>query len=377
MSSIAVNQITDASGGSNAVLYGVAAPTGGMNFRNRIINGDMRIDQRNNGASVAVTTAGQYTVDRWAVASPTSFGGQLTAQRSTTVPTGFTNSLSLTVTTADSSIGATEYYSCLQRLEGFNVADFGWGAAGASTVTLSFWVRASIAGTYSGSLRNSASDRSYVFEYSVVSANTWEQKTITITGDTSGTWLKNNGVGIDLWWSVGTGSTYKSSTVGSWQAGTYLASTNQTQLISTSGATFYITGVQLEAGSVATPFERRPYGTELALCQRYYWNLKRGGTGSSVDDAYIPGVGMVLNTSEVMFRLQNPVWMRATPTILMSGSVICLSPAGSPTTSTYTADPWSYKTFAITFTGLSSVTNGNASAAYLSSNSSISASAEL
>jgi hypothetical protein len=273
-----------------------------FSMRNRIINGDMRIDQRNAGASVAVTTAGQYTLDRWAVASPTSFGGQLTAQRSTTAPTGFTNSLSLTATTADSSIGATEYYSCIQRLEGFNVADFGWGAAGASTVTLSFWVRASIAGTYSGSLRNSASDRSYVFEYSISSANTWEYKTIQIAGDTTGTWLKDNGVGIDLWWSVGTGSTYKSSTVGSWQAGAYLASTNQTQLISTSGATFYITGVQLEAGTVATPFERRPYGTELALCQRYYQESR---TASGYGNA----------SSSIQASVSLVVSMRASPSV--------------------------------------------------------------
>jgi hypothetical protein len=307
MSNLKVNTINDASGGSSAVLYGVASPPSSMGFRNRIINGDMRIDQRNAGASVAVTTAGQYTLDRWAVASPTSFGGQLTAQRSTTAPTGFTNSLSLTATTTDSSIGATEYYSCIQRLEGFNVADFGWGAAGASTVTLSFWVRASIVGTYSGSLRNSASDRSYVFEYSISSANTWEYKTIQIAGDTIGTWLKDSGVGIDLWWSVGTGSTYKSSTVGSWQSGTYLASTNQTQLISTSGATFYITGVQLEAGSVATPFERRDYDDGMRQCERY--TRKRS-----------PVTGHSYGTNGVQFMIE---WagMRSTPSYSWSGDL--------------------------------------------------------
>jgi hypothetical protein len=276
--------------------------------RNRIINGDMRIDQRNAGASVAVTNASTYTVDRWAIASPSSFGGQLTAQRSTVAPAGFTNSLSLTVTTADSSIGASEYYAAIHRIEGNNIADLAWGTANAKHVTLSFWVRASIAGEYSGSLRNAASDRSCVFNYSISSANTWEFKTVGISGDTTGTWLTDNGVGIDIFWSVGTGGNFQSSIVSSFRSGTYLSSSGQVPLISTNGATFYITGVQLEAGTVATPFERRSYGQELALCQRYFRLLKSGliGFWASATEARL-----------------NCTWlgMRATPSFSQSGTL--------------------------------------------------------
>jgi hypothetical protein len=290
----------------------------GFGFKNRIINGAMQIDQRNAGASVAVTTASQYTLDRWAVASSTSFGGQLTAQRSTTAPTGFINSLGLTVTTADSSIGATEYYAAIHRIEGNNIADLGWGTANAQTVTMSFWVRSSLTGTFGGSLRNNDSNRSYVFTYTISAANTWEYKTITIAGDTTGTWLTDNGCGIDIFWSVGTGSTYRSSTVSSWQAGVFLAPSSQTQLISTSGATFYITGVQLEKGSTATSFDYRPYGTELALCQRYYWKGTAWGYAGTSQGSFV----------------SFPVTLRASPTA--TGSTAGFSAQGAtPNTITW------------------------------------------
>ena len=238
-----------------------------FSFRNKIINGDMRIDQRNAGASVSLSgLAVTYTLDRWAIRNDTD--AVVSVQQSSTAPTGFNNSLLYTVTTADSSLGATQNYSVQQRVEGFNMADFGWGTASAQTVTLSFWVRSSLTGTFGGAIANSAANRSYPFTYAISAANTWEQKTVTIAGDTTGTWLTTNGVGAYVYWSTGAGSAI-SGTAGAWAGADYRSATGATSVVGTSGATFYITGVQLEAGSIATPFEHRPYGTELALCQRY------------------------------------------------------------------------------------------------------------
>jgi hypothetical protein len=270
MSNLKVNSINDASGGSNAVLYGVAAPTNSMGFRNRIINGDMRIDQRNNGASVA-TSAGSvvYTVDRWA-ANYTQTSKYTVQQNagSVTPPSGFTNYLGAT-SSAATSLGASDFFMLNQRIEGFNVADLGWGAAGAQAVTLSFWVRSSLTGTFGGVLTNSAQNRSYPFTYTINAANTWELETVTIPGDTSGTWLKDTGIGIFVSFGLGVGSTY-SGTAGAWAGSNFFSATGATSVVGTNGATFYITGVQLEAGSVASPFERIDYGRQLIQCQRYY-----------------------------------------------------------------------------------------------------------
>jgi len=236
-------------------------------FKNRIINGAQALDQRNAGASVTITTAEEFITDRWQFAPSAS--SKLTAQQSTTAPTGFNNSLLLT-SSAATSVAAGDYYFLGQKIEGFNFADCGWGTASAATITLSFWCRSSITGTYGGALVNSAQNRSYPFSYTISTANTFEYKTITIAGDTSGTWIgATNGVGVRLRLGFGIGSTY-SGTAGAWAAANYMAPTSSTNWISTSGATFYITGVQLEKGSTATSFDYRPYGTELVLCQRYY-----------------------------------------------------------------------------------------------------------
>ena len=253
-------------------------------FKNRIINGGMVIDQRNAGASVTITAGGVYPVDRFVASEDTD--GTMTAEQVQVAPAGFTDSLVFTTGTADTSLSAAQYCGAAQLVEGFNVADLGWGTANASTVTLSFWVRSSLTGTFSGALRNSAADRAYVFTYSISSANTWEYKTITVAGDTSGTWLTNNGIGLRLWFSFGAGSTYSTSTTGSWVAGNFFNQTGSVALIGTASATFYITGVQLERGSTATSFDFRPYGTELMLCQRYFEKIP-GFEGSTVPSGQV------------------------------------------------------------------------------------------
>jgi len=272
----------------------------------------MRIDQRNAGAAVTINTAASiYTIDRW-----TAYGqgsdGVFTVQQSSTAPSGFTNSLAVTVTTADASISAAQLYTIGHKVEGYNLADLGWGTANAKTITMSFWVRSSLTGTFSGSLKNSDGTRSYPFTYTISVANTFEYKTITIAGDTSGTWLTTNGIGLTLTISLGSGSN-RLATAGAWAAGNYDGATGAVTLISTNGATFYITGVQLEEGSVATPFEHRQYGQELALCQRYYYNSYPSGfsgTGHTFAGGVIPSAASIAECC-VGF----PVSMRTTPTV--------------------------------------------------------------
>ena len=249
--------VTEAQGGTGTT-------TGYYGFKNRIINGAMVIDQRNAGA--AVTGASSFPVDRFFMRSVND--GAYSGQQDSSAPAGFTKSTKITVTTADSSLTTTQSLSIRQRVEGFNISDFGWGAAGAATVTLSFWVRSSVTGTYGGSICNGNEDRSYPFTFAISSANTWEQKSVTIAGDTSGTWAIDNSTGLNVFFSVGAGPTY-SGTAGAWSGNTYYSATGAINMMATLNATFYITGVQLEKGSTATSFDYRPYGTELALCQRY------------------------------------------------------------------------------------------------------------
>jgi hypothetical protein len=277
---IAANTISNTNIQTGAIESYISAAGLSFGMRNRIINGAMVIDQRNAGASVTVNSASYaYGVDRF-FAQGQSADGVFAVQRSTTAPAGFVNSLLATVTTADTSLGATQVYQIVQPIEGYNVADLGWGAVGAATVTLSFWVRSSVTGVFGGSLFNATAARSYPFTYTINSANTFEQKTITISGDTTGTWGTGNGVGIYVIFSLGCGSTI-SGTAGSWAGAQYNSATGATNLMATNGATFYITGVQLEKGSTATSFDYRPIGTELALCQRYYekgWFWAEGAT---------------------------------------------------------------------------------------------------
>ena len=250
-------------------------------FKNRIINGAMVIDQRNAGASITVSSATNFNVDRFKSSNQTT--AVVTAQQVSDTPIGFVNSSRLTVTTADSSIGSTEVCYISQLIEGFNVADLGWGTADAKTVTLSFWVKSSITGLMGGAISNTV--RSYPYSYTINSANTWEQKSVTIPGDTSGTWNKTNSIGMVVYFNIGCGSTYL-ATPGTWVTAEEFGPTGQVNVISTLNATWQITGVQLEVGSQATSFETRSYGTELALCQRYYETAFPVGTAVSPGASY-------------------------------------------------------------------------------------------
>jgi hypothetical protein len=315
MSTLAVNTITNAAGGNTATINGMTPTAQSLQgFRNRIINGNMVIDQRNAGAAVT-PTGYQYTVDRWA-ADPTAaskFSVQQNAG-SVTPPAGFRNYLGITSLSAYSA-SASDYFALTQTIEGFNVADLNFGTANASTFTISFWVRSSLTGTFGGSLLNSGASRGYVFSYTINAANTWEFKTVTVAGDQSGSWATTNGNGIQLNFSIGAGSNWIGS-AGAWGGSRLYAPTGQVSVVGTNGATFYITGVQLEAGSVATPFEQIDYGRELMLCQRYCFAF---GDGYRYIGDFTNNVGG--NATNAYF-FTFPTTMRAAPTFSANGATI-------------------------------------------------------
>ena len=298
----------------------------------------MVIDQRKAGASTSVTSSDYFSCDRWQ--QWTSQSGKYTVQRSSTAPTGFVNSMLATSSSAYAVLTG-DYFAFSQQIEGNNVADLAWGTASAATVTLSFWVRSSLTGTFGGAVSNSAVTRSYPFSYTITSANTYEQKTITIAGDTSGTWLTDTGIGFRVWFGFGVGATY-SGTAGSWAGADYRSATGATSVVGTNGATFYITGVQLEKGSTATSFDYRPFGTELMLCQRYYCKTFNTSTAPAQNTGSYDGSFMAVSINAaantgLVINWQFPSEMRAAPSITtycpFAANANWYSPAG-PTTST-------------------------------------------
>jgi hypothetical protein len=320
----------------------------GPGFKNRIINGDMRIDQRNAGA--AVTTTGSFPVDRFLVGNATD--GAFSAQQDSSAPAGFINSLKVTTTTADATLTTTQNIQFTQRIEGTNIADLGWGTANAKTVTLSFWVRSSLTGTFGGALRNSASDRSYSFTYTISVADTWEQKSVTIAGDTTGTWLTTTGIGINVIFGLGAGPD-RSGTAGAWAGANYVSATGAVSVIGTLNATWYVTGVQLEVAPSATSFDYRPYGTELALCQRYYEKSYAVdiavGTGLA---AGIVGFNTPLTgTGDIPANISFKVTKRANPTLTVYNAV-----SGASGAAYRTSDAASISVTGISYVG----TNGGA-----------------
>jgi hypothetical protein len=281
---------------------GSTVGNGWTGFKNRIINGAMTIDQRNAGASATFASTGAYCLDRFRVSNGTS---TCTVQQSSDAPTGFKNSLLWTVSTTDNSVDAS--HALQAKIEGYNIADLGFGTASPSNLTLSFWVKSSLVGTYGVGFSNDASDRSYVATYTINSANTWEQKTITITADNTGTWLSTNGMGLEIAFDLGSGSNYN-ATAGSFQSGYYRRTSGCVNLANTSSATWRITGVQLEKGSTATSFDYRPYSAELAMCQRYFYMVADGASKSL-------GLGTMYSPIFLQGAIFFPVTMRATPSL--------------------------------------------------------------
>jgi hypothetical protein len=327
MSTIKTNAILDASGGETATVNGYTPTLSNMPGYNRLINGSMVIDQRNAGAAVTVNGAAAYTVDRWFGEDVTD--GVFTVQQDSSAPTGFNFSAKITTTTADASLAAGQYAVFTQRIEGFNTADLMWGTANAKTVTLSFWVRSSLTGTFGGVLANSAENYSYPFTYSISAADTWEQKSVTVTGPTAGTWIgATNGKGMIVTFALGSGSTYV-GTAGAWAAADYRGgATGQTSVIGTLNATWYITGAQLEVGSVATPFERRDYGRELIMCQRYYETSYDSGTAVPTNTGN-GAIWFCPTGTRLVYSYPFKVTKRASPT------VVFYSPSNSATGNYY------------------------------------------
>jgi hypothetical protein len=359
--------ILDGSAGITTPMYNGAVSSNQVTpttaFKNRIINGQMQIDQRNAGASG--TGASNYTVDRWYYyGSQSSKGTWQQNAGAVTPPVGFTNYLGFTSSSAY-AVGSGDVFAFFQRIEGFNIADLAWGTANAKTVTLSFQVYSSLTGTFGGSIQNGSSNRSYPFAYTVSSANTWTSISVTIAGDTIGTWATNNTSGLQLNFGLGAGSSF-SGTAGAWNSSNNWTATGATSVVGTSGATFYITGVQLEVGSSATSFDYRPYGTELALCQRYYWRNKASDPYTYLANAITAG-----SSNATLFG-KTPVTMRTNPTIAVSNVAVYAGSSiiGFSTLATNRSSP-DMMTIDFTGTGFtptlvgSAVISNNNSSAYL------------
>ena len=280
--------------------------------RNLVINGAMNVAQR--GTSFTSISSNTYTSDRWQLQA--AGDGRSTITQSTTVPNNnFLYSMKVDVTTADTSLGATDLQSFTQRIEGNAMYQLGLGTSSAKSFTVSFWVRSNKTGTYCVAIRNASGGRSITSEYSISSADTWEHKVITFSGDTTGTYSTNNSEGINLNFVLLAGTNHDGKTADTWEANTAFATDNQVNLFDNTSNEWYVTGVQLEVGSAATEFEHRSFEEELAACQRYY---KRYNVGS--DTAYSRLVVSTYSdtTSRFYVTMQLPVELRTTPTMAQS-----------------------------------------------------------
>jgi hypothetical protein len=294
--------MTIAISGTNGItLDGQFNSASSMGFKNRIINGAMVIFQR----GTAATTNLAYSVDRWRYDK----GNDATesVSQNSDAPAGFSYSLRNTISVGDATIGSAQFSGLQQAIEGYNVADLGWGTANAKTITLSFWIRSSVTGQYVGNVRNNDDTRINPFNFTISTANTWEQKTVTITGDTGGTWNTTNGAGIQIAIYAALGSSFLGGTAGTWGASPNFGCGSPVNGIASNGNIFAISGVQLEKGSTATSFDYRPYGTELALCQRYFQPVGNGSSGRTAGATTIELVGNFVNS------------FRAAPTLTFGG----------------------------------------------------------
>ena len=352
--------VTPALGAATATTLAVSDSINTPNtfgFKNRIINGAMVIDQRNAGALIP-SAGNQYTVDRWAFYNSQS--AKLAVGQNAgagTLPAGFINYLGA-VSLSAYSVVSSDYFELVQQIEGFNTSDLSFGTANAKTVVLSFQVYSSLTGTFGGSLINSAGNRSYPFSYSVSVANTWAPVSISIAGDTTGTWLSNNDIGISVRFGLGVGATW-ASTAGSWQAGNFIQPTGTVSVVGTNGATFYITGVQLEKGSTATSFDFRDYGRELAMCQRYCEVVKTSGATNYANIS----VGACTSTGAASTVYFYQVAKRAQPTVTYSAAntfVLVTSAGGVVVCTDVSTDRSDVTNLAIASTVASGVVAGNA-----------------
>lgn len=355
---VSVDGVTLKDGGVGTTSSAVALHSSSLNGgqfggrRNIANNGAMQIDQRNGGSSYAQINS-EYNLDRF---RGNSFDGgattgKFTVQQSSTAPDDFSHSL-LVTSSASTADASNNIFNIEQLIEGYNTAHLNFGSSSAKTITLSFYVRSSLTGTFGGALKNSARDRNYPFTYTINSANTFERKTITISGDTSGTWVgSTNGIGLWISFGLGVGSTYSAS-AGAWGAGDIFSATGATSVIGTSGATWYITGLQLEVGSQATPFEHASsFGEQLALCQRYYYRRTFPSTYLNYSIAY--------GTTDIQGTAFHPVQMRASPTLSFDGVLKAsqgnseiYSSSGFSFTSFSTNDSLGFYTSGSAFSGL-------------------------
>jgi hypothetical protein len=276
-------------------------------FQNAIINGNFAIAQRGTSFVRGHDTGGAYILDRWAISVSNIDEFHATFSQSTDVPTGSRSyySLKVEVTTPESALATNELLEIYQPIEGYNIAPYI-----NRRISISFWIKCSITGTYTVSLSNNAATRSYISEITISSANTWEYKTINniLMNETTG-FNYTTGVGLYLAFWVSAGSDYQSSSLNSWiTTGKYVSSNQTNTFLTTNGATFYLAEVQLNEGSVALPFQPRHYSEELALCQRYFWRISN--PGSQYNDIC---VGVATGTGTAYSYGTMPVPMRVAP----------------------------------------------------------------
>ena len=297
------------------LIGNINAGGGGVN-RNVIINGAMNVAQRGTSFTLENNSA-KFPVDRFFVQDVNSSSGEATVSQSTTAPTDFKNSLKVDVTTADTALAANDQYKIEHRIEGQNIKHFNFGTSSAKTLALSFYIRSNKTGNTSVALLNNGNDRAYVATFTIDSANTWERKKITIEGDSSGTWLDTNGIGLRLRWGS-FGSTYQTSSVNQW-VGSQVMSTDNSPInfFDSTDNELYLTGVQLEIGQNATTFEHEPFETTLARCKRYFQKSYN----------YSDAVGTVTNDARVYWQTSQQWGVTSVPTGPIIQGYITLHPS--------------------------------------------------